>query len=342
MAERETDKRTLTGSLNRGLNPFNIPDYYRQYRSDDPDQDGPGDFHNPHEWEEPDRSRRDRFTPDTTGQWLILASIGLFALGLALYFRPIISSLFRSPIVLGLFTLASVFLLVYLKGRQDGVKAWTNLDKWVRYTGDDLEVAAVERVDADHDNGYPLFETIKRLSFGGFNKTKLQRRDLPFKPGKLKRYPTDAGDDPARDAGNAFTFEAETDTVGKVYFTHCDRLKWADGMEGAQRWASNPKTLDEDAVSEANRLINELSHKVESLTDTIEMVREDNESKSNMRQELYIPQLEQTLSLLSEIQEASDPERNRQRQRNPEGSVPQSATLPPSVRHHAGTEDSDS
>lgn len=311
------DRPGLTSTLNRGLNPMNIPDYYRSYRSGDPDQDGPDEFHNPHEWSEPDTTWRERLVPSTTAKKIGAAAVGIFALGMLIYLYPIVRPLFQSPSAIFLAVLVAAFLLVWLHGNQRGMERYRDLEKWVRLEGDSAKIAAVERVDDETEDGVPLFEPIKRLSYGGFNVTPLQRRDLPYETSKLKQYPTDDGTEPVTDAANKFTHEVETDTLGKFYVTDTAGLEWADGMIGAERYATNPHKLDQEQWHKAERLITELETELRNLRDDFKMLQEHDKRATNLRQELQVPEIQTVLTLIEQFNDSMDP-RHRSRSKTSE------------------------
>lgn len=292
--------RTLTGSLNRGLNPLNLPDYLRSYRSDDPDQPDAGEIRDPHQWDDPEQTRRERFTPDSTARWILLISLGIISIGLVWYFYPILSPAYQSPYALGGFVAIGVALLIYTKGREDGMDAYRELDKWVDYDGNRIEVRPGEHTG--WAGTWALFETIRRVTYGGFNKRKLRKRDLPYDAEKLKKNDRDTGEDPAVDALNPTVKTAECDHLGKFLFTHSNGLDYCDGMASADRETTLPRTLDEDDFDEFLRLVNELQHQVQKLEDDKEMLRDRNDDVTNLRDELNSPQIEQTLTLLQQMQ----------------------------------------
>lgn len=334
------DKTPLTTSLNRGLNPLNMPDYYRQYRSEDPDNDGPGEIHNPHEWSDPERSWRDRIVPDTTAKKIGVTAIGVIVLGLGIYLYPIIRPLFQSPAVIALAVLGATYLLVWLHGNQAGMERYRDLEKWVRLEGDNATVVPVERIDDDHEDGLPLFQPIKRLSYGGFDVAKLPRRDLPFETSKLKRYPDDDGTDPVTDAANHFTHETESDALGRFYVTDTGGLEWADGMDGAERYATNPNKLDEQQWHKAERLISELETELRNLRDDFKMLKEHDQRATNLRQELQVPEIQTVMTLIDEFNDAMDPRhRTSRRDGHEEKQTPIAAPVTPrALEDSDGTE----
>ncbi|NUC75049.1 hypothetical protein HTZ84_22550 [Haloterrigena sp. SYSU A558-1] len=293
------EKTPLTESLNRGLNPMNVPDYYRQYVSEDPDNPDAGEIRDPDGWDDPDPPKREKYTPNTAGQWLLVIASGLLTVGAIWYLYPIFGPAYQNPLALGAFALLAVLLVVYMKGRQDGMRAYKQLDKWINYDGNSIEVRPGEHVGSS--GPWKMFETIRNVSYGAFTNRKLQKRDLPYDATKLRTDKNDTGEDPARDALNPTTEIADCDHLGKFLFTHSNGLEYAKGMEGAHRATTQPQTLDEDAFEEWLRLVNELEHEVSRLEDDVEMLRDHNEDATNLREELQIPQLEQTMHLIQQM-----------------------------------------
>lgn len=331
------DRKTITRSLNEGLHPSNMPtDRLRQYLPGDVDDDDAARVHNPHEWAPRERSWRERLLPQSTASKIAAAAVSVFVLGLAIYFWPIIGPFFQSPITLILAGLITSYILVWLHGNQAGMRRYIDLDKWIRVEGDDAEVVPVERLDDDHEDSLPLFRTIDRLSFGGFDRSYLSRRDLPYQPSKLKRYPGDDGFEPVVDAGNHWTYTVETDTLGTFHVTDTDGLSWARGMDAADRHASNPSKLDADQWDRADRLISELFSEIQHLRDQHEMMREHIETTTDLRDELHVPEIENTVRLLKELSDVHDPDRRR-RSDSSSPSLPMSAQFPPAIDRRSGS-----
>lgn len=336
MSSQPDDAKTVTGSLNRGLHPENMPtDKLRQYIPGDVDDEDARRIHNPHEWADPERTWKERLVPETVAKKILLAAVGVFALAFLVYLYPIVGAFFQSPLVLGLGFLLGSYLVVWLHGNQAGIQRYKDLEKWVRLRGDGAKVAAVERLDEESDDSLPLFRTITRLSYGGFNATTLKRRDLPYDTSTLKRYPDDDGLSDVTDAGNAWTYTVDTDTLGTFHVTDTAGLKLAKGMDGAQRHAAPPEKLDQDKWDDAARLINELQRRIQHLDDELDMALEHAEGASDLRDELQIPQLEAAIHNLERVADIGQPyARSRDRRsRSDEDRVPVEAPVRPSLQH---------
>jgi hypothetical protein len=282
------------------LNPLNIPDYFRSYRSDDPEHPDAGEIRDPHQWDDPDESRRERYTPDSTARWILLIGFGIISIGLVWYFYPVVQPAYQSPYALGGFVSIATALLIYTKGREDGMDAYRDLDKWVDYDGNRIEVRPGNH--AGWAGTWALFETVRNVTYGGFNRRKLRKRDLPHDAERLKENDRDTGEDPAVDALNPTVKTADCDHLGTFLFTHSNGLDYCDGMASADREATLPRTLDEDDFEEFLRLVNELQHTVQTLEDDVEMLRDHTDDVTNLRDELQSPQLEETITLLRQMQ----------------------------------------
>jgi len=338
-AETDTrDEKTLTSALNQGLHPSNASERLRQYIPGDVDDDDADRVHNPHEWAEPERTWRERLIPQTTAKQILAAAGIAFAIGMILYLWPIIGPFFQSPTAIVLGAAIASYLLVWLHGNQQGMNRYRDLDKWVRVEGDGAKVAPVERIDEEADDGLPLFRTIKRLSYGGFNREYLRRRDLPYDTSELKDYPGDDGLEPVRDAGNAWTYTIETDNLGRFHVTDTSKLAFARGMKGAERFARPPEKLDQEKWREAERLIGELMHEIQSLRDDVEMLREHADRKGDLRDEMQVPQIEQTVRLMQELSDITDATRRRRRDRN-EDQMPIAAAMPGQMYSYDSSDD---
>ena len=335
------DRKTVTRSLNEGLHWSNLPtDEMRQYLPGDVEDEDAARVQNPHEWSDPDRTIRERILPSTTPAWIATAAIAVIVLGLGLYIYPLVGPAFQNLYVIAGAVLLAAFIGVWLHGTHHGMSRYKRIDKWVRFEGDRATVVPVHRIDDDTEDSLPLFEPIKRLSLGGFNTQPVKLRDLPYKPSKLKRYPGDDGDDPVRDAGNEWTYQVETDTLGTFHVTDTDGLAWARGMDGAERHATAPAKLDQDKWEDSARLINELQREIQSLRDELEMVREHVETTTDLRDELQVPEIERTVHLMQELSDVTDRDRRRTSQQ-PTDAMPINAPMPQNYTPGQTAEDDD-
>ena len=286
---------TSTGSR---FNPFNWPDHLRQRRTKDPDDPSAREVHDPHTWEDPDPSLRERLTPDTVAQWLLLGAGLLLAIGLIVYLYPIFGSTFQNPFALATFGFLSYSVVLYLKGRQDGIRAYIDMAKSLVYYGDDFDLRIGE--DQGEQAGRTLFSPYVDLSYGGFNSRPLKKRDLPYEASKLRsNRGDDVGEESVVDRLNATTITKETDNFGTVMFTHASDLDYDEFGRYSDRYTPLPNEMDEDVVDNVNQLIDSLEHSIKTLDQKVEMYQESNEELRNVKESQTAPQLKEAMQLLS-------------------------------------------
>ncbi|MFD1526032.1 MULTISPECIES: hypothetical protein [Halobacteriales] len=299
-----------TTSPGSKFNPFNWPDHLRQRRTKDPDEPSARDVHDPHTWEDPDPSIRERLTPSTAAQWLLLGAGLLLSAGLVLYLYPIFGTTFKNPLALGAFGFLSYSLLVYLKGRQDGIQAYIDMAKSLVYYGDDFDLRLGE--EQGEQAGRSLFSPYVDLSYGGFNSRPLKKRDLPYEASKLRSNRSDdAGEEPVVDRLNATTVTKETDNFGTVMFTHASDLEYDEFGLYSDRYTPLPNEMDEDVVDNVNQLIDSLEHSIKTLDQKVDMYQESNEELRNVKESQTAPQLKETLQLLGMLRGMFDQDGRR-------------------------------
>ncbi|MFP8891842.1 hypothetical protein ACLI4U_19030 (plasmid) [Natrialbaceae archaeon A-CW2] len=288
----------------QAFNPFNWPDHLRQRKERDPENgDSARDVQDPHVWEDPDPSWRERLLPDTVGQWLSLLSGLLIAAGLILYLYPVFGRAFRNPLTIAATVIMAALIVSYLIGRQHGIRAYVDMVKSIIYYGDDIDVRLGE--EQGEQGNRTLFTPYVDLSYGGFSARKLKKRDLPYDASKIRSNTADdAGEEPVIDRLNATTVSAETETLGSVYFTHAEDLKHDAFGQYSDRYTSLPTELDEDVVENVHELIDSLEHTVRHRARKIEMLEESNEDLRTLKETQTSPQLEETLQLLMMLRQA--------------------------------------
>ncbi|MFC6720908.1 hypothetical protein ACFQGT_00480 [Natrialbaceae archaeon GCM10025810] len=278
-------------------NPFNWPDHLRQYRTKDPEAPSARDVHDPHVWEDPDPSLRERLTPDTVAQWMLLGAGALVAIGLILYLYPVFGSTFQNPLAIAAFVFLAYSIVIYLKGRQDGIRSYIDMAKSLVYYGDDFDFRLGE--EKGEQAGRNLFTPYVNLSYGGFNSRPLKKRDLPYDASKLRSNTgDDAGEQPVVDRLNATTVKKETENFGTVMFTHASTLDYDEFGVYSDRYTPLPNEMDEDVVDSVNRLIDSLEHSIDTLEQKVEMHEESNEELRDLKESQTAPQLKETLQLL--------------------------------------------
>lgn len=296
-----------------GLNPLNWVDRYAQYRYKDPDAPSARDVQNPHEWENPDPTIRERLTPDTIAGWLAAGMITLIVGGFGLYLIPIFAPTFHNPFFLAfcIFTAYSAGLVLW--GRKTGFRAYQSLVKSIIYYGDDIDVRAGE--DAGTNGRSKLFTPYAHLGFAGLSKRQLQKRDLPYDASKLRSNPGDSGQEPVVDRLNQTTRTVDTETLGRIHVT------WADGMEydtfgrESDRYTSRPRRIDEAVVQDMNEMIESLETSINTLRQQKSMLEERAGELRDTRAEALIPELEQTLTLMQRVYEMQPDDRMSQHQK---------------------------
>lgn len=285
------------------FHPFNWPDNLRQRIQRDPNGDGTArDVQDPHTWEDPDPSIRERLTPDTVGQWLAIAAFSLTAIGLLIYFYPVFSPAFREPLAVGGFVFLSYTIVVYLKGRQDGINRYIDMAKSIVYYGDDFDIRLGE--EQGEKGNRQLFTPYVSLSYGGFNERKLLKRDLPYDASKIRtNIEDDAGEEPVVDRMNVTTVEKDSENFGRVFFTHASDLKHDEFGQYSDRYTALPNELDEDVVDDVNRIIDDLEHEIRTLRQKVDMHEESNADLRDLKSQQNMPQLEETIHLMSQLRE---------------------------------------
>lgn len=276
----------------------------QKYATEDPDAPGARDVQNAHEWDDPDRSWADRLTPNSVAQWLIVTAATLALGGLAFYLFPLLSPLFRNPIFIGVSLFIAYSIGLWLHGRESGIREYIDLDKSVIYYGSDVDVR-LGRVAGEEGNE-TLFEPLRRLGFGGFAKGWLQRRDLPYEVSKLRNKGHDAGKQPVRDRLNMTTQMADTENFGTVLVTHAAGMEYDPFGTASDRYTELPATMDEDVAEDARLAIEQLEALINQLEKQVDVLKQSNEDLSDLRDAQTIPQLEQTLQMMSVVSQMMD------------------------------------
>lgn len=290
-----------SSSLRSRFNPFNWPDRLRQRKERDPSGNGSArDVQDPHVWEDPDPGIRERLTPDTPAQWMVLGAGALTFIGLAVYLYPIFGPAFRNPFALAGFGFLSYSIIIYLKGRQDGIRRYVEMAKSIIYYGDEIDVRLGE--EQGEKGKRKLFTPYVDLTYGGFNARELKKRDLPYDADKLRSNTQDStGELPVVDRLNATTVETDTETFGKVLFTHASDLKHDAAGRYSDRYTPLPNEMDEDVAENVNRLFDDLEHNIRTLERKVQMYEQSNEELRNLKESQTAPQLKETLHLLTTL-----------------------------------------
>lgn len=294
-----------------GLNPLNWVDRYAQYRYKDPEAPGARHINDPHEWDDPDPSLKERLLPSTMAGWLAAAMVTLVAGGLGLYLIPIFAPTFQNPWFLGLCIFAAYSTGLVMWGRKTGFAAYQRLVKSIVYYGDEIDVRAGR--DAGTDGRSKLFIPYRNMGLAGLSPRPLQKRDLPHDATKLRSNHGDAGTDPAVDRLNQTTRTVDTDTLGRFHVTWAESLEYDTYGTESDRYTARPKRMDEDVARDMNELIESLETAVSTLRQQKSMLEERSNQLRNTREEAVIPELEQTIDIMRQMYEFQPNQRQRDR-----------------------------
>lgn len=293
-----------------GLNPLNWPGRLAQYRHHDPEHPDARDVQDPHEWDDSDPGIVERLTPNTVAQWLATGMVSLVVGGLLLYLVPIFGTAFRNPLFLAvcLFTAYSVGLVMY--GRKTGLEWFKKVDKSINYYGDEADVRLGSYVGTDGSSH--LFSPLRSVSFAGLGKRFLLKRDLPYNASKLRSNSNDPGEEPVIDRLNETTVECQTETFGRVFISHGSGMDYDEfGME-SDRYVKRPETVDEDVVGDMNDLIESLEASISTLRSQKSMLEERSSDLRDTREEVIVPELEQSIVLLERMTDLAQPQDGQQ------------------------------
>lgn len=297
-----------------GLNPLNWVDRLAQYRYQDPDAPSARDVHDPHVWDDPDPSLRERLTPDTIAGWFIGAIVTLVFGGLAFYLIPIFAPTFRNPWFLALCLFAAYTIGIWMHGRISGYRTYQRLVKSILYLGNEIDVRAGE--DAGTDGRSKLFTPYRSLKWGGLVKRALKKRDLPYSAEKLRSNmgkKDEIGEEPVVDRLNQTTLTAETETLGTFHVTWADDLEYDTFGVASDRYTTRPSRLDEDVADDMNQLIESLESAITTLRQQKAMLEERGADLRMTRSETQLPELQQTVELMKEMYELQ-PDRAQRRE----------------------------
>lgn len=294
-----------------GLNPLNWIDRLAQYRYQDPDAPSAREVHDPHQWEDPDPSIRERLTPDTLAGWIAIGMVALVVGGLMLYLVPIFAPTFGSPWFLGLclFTAYSAGLVLW--GRKTGFAAYRRLVKSVVYYGDDIDVRAGE--DAGTDGRSQLFVPYVNLGFAGLSKRALQKRDLPYGAAQLRSNLGDDGTSKVVDRLNQTTRTVDSEALGRFHVTWAEDLEYDAFGRASDRYTTRPRRIDENVVQDMNTLIESLESSITTLRQQKSMLEQRGEELRDTRKEALIPELEQTIAMMKQMYELQPDQDDRRR-----------------------------
>jgi len=295
-----------------GLNPLNwVLDRSAQYRHKDPDEPPARQVHDPHEWDDPDPSLRQRLTPDTIAGWLAIGMVALVVGGLSLYLFPIFAPTFQNPLFLALAIFIAYSAGLVLYGRKWGFNAYRRLVKSIVYYGEDIDVRAGR--DAGTDGRSVLFIPYRNLGYAGLSSRELQKRDLPYDASKLRSNLGDDGTDTVIDRLNQTTRTVDTETLGRFHVTWAEDMEFDEFGRESDRYTTRPRRMDQDVARDMNELIESLETSIGTLRQKVSMLEERAGELRQTRQEAVIPELQQTITLMKELMEDVHPDDGRRR-----------------------------
>lgn len=300
-----------------GLNPLNYPHRLAQYRKQDPDEPGAREAHDPHKWEDPDPSWRERLTPNTTAGWLAAAVAFFIVGGLLLYLVPIFAPTFRNPLVPIVATVVGALILFALWNQHRGFQRAVRAPKSIIHYGDDAEIRFVE--DQGTDGRSQLVTPYVDCSYGGFNFRPLKKRDLPFDPSRLRSNigrKDDVGEEEVVDRLNGTTVEVNTETFGTIFVTHADGMEYDGFGRHSDRYTTLPNTIDEDVAREMQTLIESLETSIQTLRQQVTMLEERGDQLRDTRRGMFVDELSGAMNLLEKLNKMAQRPSHRQRRRD--------------------------
>lgn len=303
-----------------GLNPLNFPHRLKQYRKRDPDGDDAREVHDPHKWEDPDPSLRERLSPNTIAGWMAAGVVFLIVGGLTFYLAPIFGPAFRNELLLIAIAIISFLVLYYLWARHQGFKAANRFAKSIVYYGDDVDARVGEYQGSDGRSH--LFTPYVNVSYGGFNARELKKRDLPFSPAKLRSNigrKDEIGEEAVVDRLNQTTAKVETETLGTVLVTHAAGMEFDEFGNESDRHTTRPQTIDEDIARQMDDLIRSLERSSSSLRKQVELLENRMKELQETRKVAIVDELNGAINLMDRMADLAAKQRQHPSRREVEG-----------------------
>jgi hypothetical protein len=302
------------------LNPMNYPSRLQQYRTKDGDESDARDVHDPHKWDDPDPSLRERITPSTVGGRMGALAVFLMVGGLTFYLFPVFAPAFRNETVLIGVGVVTFLILFHLWSRQQGVEAMKRIDKSIIYFGNQALIRLGEYKGTDGRSD--LFSPYTNLSYGGFNARHLKKRDLDFDPARLRSNMgrrDRVGNGPVVDRLNQSTVEEDTETIGKVLITHAESMEYDGHANESDRFTTRPATIDEDVARQMNEMIQSLETHIRTLEQQKTMLEERVDDIRETRRMAIVDELNGAINLLEKMTDIAAQQRYPHRQRQQTG-----------------------
>lgn len=266
------------------------------------------DIFDSHTWDDASKpGLKARLTPNTTAGWLLLTGFFIFLIGFTFWAIRFFPGAYRNPDTLIFSFLIAMIPTAYVKGRQSGFKRVSRFDWSILFNGEWGRVR-FGRIKGKTDDGHWKFTAAKGVSYGGWNPSFLQVRDL-WPPSqvknlrsKLHRVGRDGSGDAIDRIDKNTTQETETETLGRVLITQTDGLEDDEFGAETDRFTTKPNLFDEEV---GRQLTRELEQKAEiqipELQKQIELLQNRLQDRESLETRLIEPHLEQVRDLVTFI-----------------------------------------
>lgn len=251
-----------------GMDPRRVTRRVRRWVSYDGENgsEGKREIFDSHTWEEEGKTPvRERIKPSTPAGWFLWSGVSILAVGILIWGLKFFPGAYRSPTTIITAVLLAGWPVMYVFGNHRAFARLREEFDWsALYYGTDLELRAGKIVGST--DGHPQFVPMKGLSYGGYNPSYLELRDVfppsevPKLRSKLHRAKKDGSGEVIDRLHKRTTRTVETDTIGKVMVTHTsDLVPDKHGVE-TDRFTKPPDLFDEEV---GRQLTRELEHKAE-------------------------------------------------------------------------------
>lgn len=270
--------------------PLQIPDAIGQYVSSNGDgsDEDPSEAWDPEEWGDPETlPLYKRIIPRHMGHWMLFAAVVLMSIGTILWALKFFPGAYRNPDVLILTFWPASLLMIYVKGRNDGINVVSRKLDWsVQYLGNQLKVYPGRIVERFGSAGNYKFQPLKGISFGGFRLHWTKLKDLPKDRARLIAKAANehrTPEDPAYYAlPGALSVETSATVLNRVVATHGDQEKFHDGGTATDMLVTAPTYIDPYRAKEItsllerynNYIIPELMDEINTLMTLLERQKE--------------------------------------------------------------------
>lgn len=260
--------------------PLRIPGKFRQYASQTEGSDDPLDSWDASDWDDPDKQGIiGRITPNHAGQWLIVAAVVLFGVGVLLWLGKFFQLTHRNPWTLVAFLWPASLLVKHVHGREVGFNKASDIDWTFIINGRSLTVIPgvfVERFGKGDIKHYKI-TPIKSRAYGAYRFKTLKLGDLDAKRENLISKAKESNRGPESDARielpGTLTGENTETILGNVYGVHGGSVDYHDSGSEVDMRVTNPNTLNDDIANDVltqlqlydQRIIPELKSEIETV-----------------------------------------------------------------------------